>query len=340
MTNKHKKVSNVQIGDNMRREIIKQLYTLTPLELKQKKTGQFIEDLPSKALSTPTLQTRTLNNYFFQNRDIYLSKHNRFAPYPLHTHTFLELNYMLRGSANQIINGKKVHLKQGDLLLLDVGTSHQIAQLNENDILINILFRDNNISLDLLKDVKGRNNVLFDFLLKKDSQQNFLIFDTHKSYKLGQTLEAIIEEYYENQEFSELVIKSYLNILFTLLIRNFQIHTTSKEDVNQQLVLKLLRDISQEYATISLQTLAERYAYNRNYLSNIFKQEVGQTFSTVLTRQRIMQAHNLLLTSDLPITAIMSQVGLSNKSFFYRKYEEIYQTTPQRSRQQQDAQLF
>lgn len=63
-----------------------------------------------------------LNDYFFKNKDIYISKHNRFADYPYHTHQFLELNYMYSGSSEQIIEGNKETLHEGELLLLDSGT--------------------------------------------------------------------------------------------------------------------------------------------------------------------------------------------------------------------------
>lgn len=43
---------------------------------------------------------------------IYASKHSRFSPYPVHSHCWVELNYMYSGSCIQKINGKKWNLKQ------------------------------------------------------------------------------------------------------------------------------------------------------------------------------------------------------------------------------------
>ena len=209
----------------MKKEIIRKLHELTPVEERQRKTGLFIEDMPAGALNMQEGHGRTLNNYFFRNREIYLSRHNRFAPYPLHRHTFLEINYMLRGSADQTVDGNLVHLDQGDLILLDVGTSHSISALGENDLLINILFRNTNISLDLLKELKGQGSVLFNFLLKEDerkSTRDFVVFRTDNNFRLRETLDDIIDEYFTNQQFSDLMLKSYLNILLAQLIRNYK----------------------------------------------------------------------------------------------------------------------
>lgn len=319
----------------MKKEIIRKLHELTPVEERQRKTGLFIEDMPAGALNMQEGHVRTLNNYFFRNREIYLSRHNRFAPYPLHRHTFLEINYMLRGSADQTVDGNLVHLDQGDLILLDVGTSHSISALGENDLLINILFRNTNISLDLLKELKGQGSVLFNFLLKEEDERkatrDFVVFRTDNNFRLRETLDDIIDEYFTNQQFSDLMLKSYLNILLAQLIRNYSVQIP-EDGATKQLVVDMLSDITNEYATVSLKELSERYCYNRNYLSNIFKKEVGITFSEVLNRQRITEAHRLLVTTGLPISDIMGEVGITNKSFFYRKYEEMYKITPGKSR--------
>ena len=319
----------------MKKEIIRKLHELTPVEERQRKTGLFIEDMPAGALNMQEGHGRTLNNYFFRNREIYLSRHNRFAPYPLHRHTFLEINYMLRGSADQTVDGNLVHLDQGDLILLDVGTSHSISALGENDLRINILFRNTNISLDLLKELKGQGSVLFNFLLKEEDERkatrDFVVFRTDNNFRLRETLDDIIDEYFTNQQFSDLMLKSYLNILLAQLIRNYSVQIP-EDGATKQLVVNMLSDITNEYATVSLKELSERYCYNRNYLSNIFKKEVGITFSEVLNRQRITEAHRLLVTTGLPISDIMGEVGITNKSFFYKKYEEMYKITPGKSR--------
>lgn len=327
----------------MKREIIRKLYELNPVEKIQRKTGRFIEDMPAGALSIQEGHGRTLNNYFFRNREIYLSRHNRFAPYPLHRHTFLEINYMLRGSADQTVDGNHVHLDQGDLILLDVGTSHSISALGENDLLVNILFRNTNISLDLLKELKGQGSVLFNFLLKEENERkgarDFVVFRTDNNFRLREILDDIIDEYFTSQQFSDLMLKSYLNILLAQLIRNYNVQIPEDGGTNR-LVVNMLSDITNEYATVSLKELSERYCYNRNYLSNIFRREVGRTFSEVLNMQRITEAHRLLVTTGLPVSDIMEEVGIGNKSFFYKKYEEMYKITPGKFRKNREYDFF
>lgn len=135
----------------------KKLFRLNSKEKIQKSTGTFVPDLPNGSFLKENGSMELLNDYFFKNKDIYISKHNRFADYPYHTHQFLELNYMYSGSSEQVIEGNKETLHEGELLLLDSGCHHSIKATGEKDILINILFRDQQISLEWLTSIKKKN---------------------------------------------------------------------------------------------------------------------------------------------------------------------------------------
>lgn len=150
--------------------VLNQLMKPSQIEKTQLKNYEFYNDIPLAAYDNSLTQARktlVLNDYFFKNKTIYISKHNRYAPYPKHTHTFLEMNYMLRGEADEVVQGQSVHLKTGDLLLLDVGCEHAIGYLGTNDLLINILFQDRDINLDLLSSLRKSQSVLYEFLLNR-----------------------------------------------------------------------------------------------------------------------------------------------------------------------------
>jgi AraC-like DNA-binding protein len=324
----------------MNQRVLNMLYTLNSLEKKQQKDAHYLEDLPAKAINNKLLQKKeikVINNYFFRNKDIYVSKHNRFAAYPLHSHTFLEINYMLEGKANQIVNGKEITLHRGDLLLLDVGAEHSIDVLGENDLLINILFRNTNINIDFLKDLRRSRSVLYDFLLKSpikaNEKQNYLIFRTAKNQKIAQIMDEMIEEYFLKKEFSDTIIKSYLHILVTNLVRDYQIIDQQPQSKTRKIVIEILDEIDKDFNSITLQKIAGKYGYNKNYLSNLFKKEVGKSFSEVVIQKKMTQAHTLIMSTSLPISKIVEAVGISNKSFFYKKYYEFYKEKPLADRQ-------
>ena len=187
----------------MNTRILNALKQTTLIEEKQKASHCFVEDMPPYAINQELSlkeHGRVLSNYFFKNKDIYISRHNRYADYPTHTHTFLEMNYMLQGHATEIVDDKKITLNIGDLLLLDEGSTHSIKALGDNDLLINILFRTKNISINLLNDLRRSNNIFYDFLLSQviedsNHKRDYLVFTKKRNTEVQETLDRIIDEY-------------------------------------------------------------------------------------------------------------------------------------------------
>lgn len=301
------------------------------IEIEQKKTNHHVDDLPNSAVNRQEQNGQVLNDYFFRNRDVYISKHSRFADYPEHAHQFLEMNYMLSGTCNQVVDGQPVHLNQGDLLLIDVGCPHSIKRLGENDILINLLFRDKNISINFLNDMSRTKSVLYEFLINRAAGENnsikYLVFGKNIDNDINKTMEDIITEYYSKREFSNTIIKSYLSILLAKLVRHYHVSPTSK-DPQQQIIIKILKDISENFKTLNLTKLAKKYGYNKNYLSNFIKKETGDTFSSLVMKQRLINAHTLITSTTMPISDIIDAIGMKNRTDFYKKYRDYYHNNP------------
>ena len=62
-------------------------------------------------------RTTTLTDSEYTN-DIAIRKHRRYGPMFFHNHTFVEINYVLSGSADNTINGKYIKMTEGDLCFI------------------------------------------------------------------------------------------------------------------------------------------------------------------------------------------------------------------------------
>ncbi|MFP4377399.1 MAG: helix-turn-helix transcriptional regulator, partial [Spirochaetales bacterium] len=79
---------------------------------------------------------------------------------------------------------------------------------------------------------------------------------------------------------------------------------------------------------IGLDTICELVFMNKSYLSRLFKQEVGETFSEYLMRRRVEKAKRLLQSSERSIDEITEAIGLENVNHFYRIFKKVTGTTP------------
>ena len=65
--------------------------------------------------------------------------HTRFVYFPSHRHNYVEVLYVCEGSLTNIIDGKQVVVRKGELLFLNQFTRHEILPAGENDIAINFM---------------------------------------------------------------------------------------------------------------------------------------------------------------------------------------------------------
>lgn len=316
--------------------LLKILKNETVIEKEQRENRVFVPDFEDVENPTPPYAPKLRSNLFFKNKDVYISKHNRFAPYPEHSHEFIELNYQLNGTSEQIINGKKHVLRAGDLLLLDMGSVHSITSLGKDDILLNILFSNKMISLDWLREVSTTDSILYRILLTTNSvteaTTNFLIFRDNNETHLQKILEQMIREYVFSQPFSNQIISNYLPILLYELSRQFPIDYNLFNTSTDDPFIQVLEIIDTEFEYITLDEISNRLSYNKNYLSNLIKDKSGSTFTQLLNEKKLMKAQLLIESTEMPINMIASIVGFSNNTYFYKKYKEFFKVLPSEHR--------
>ena len=324
-------------------QILEHLKTIDAVEEQQRVTGCLISEFPEvkSYLKHNTGVLKLSGPLSRDNRDMVIKKHNRFAPYPSHTHEFMELNYMMSGSCKQIINGKEVELKKHQILIMDSNSTHELMPLGEDDILINIYLRTADIKIDVLKKIATpTGGPTYDFLMNsilgKDYRKSYLILDIHEDRPIQITLEQMIWESLSVQHLTAETLSAYFHLLFLQLSRLYhqQIAQVYGMVPKANIVLRILQEIEQNYKDITLSSLAEKLGYNKNYLSDLIKHEIGRTFKDLVTASRLQEARRLLGSTKLSIEQISTYSGFSNKTQFYKKFNEYYNMSPGMVREQ------
>lgn len=79
---------------------------------------------------------------------------------------------------------------------------------------------------------------------------------------------------------------------------------------------------------ITLSTIASNIAVSAQYLSTLFKQEVGTSLTEFISKKRMDQAAYFLKESTLSISEISTQVGYSDLNYFSKVFKKYYKVTP------------
>lgn len=87
------------------------------------------------------------------------------------------------------------------------------------------------------------------------------------------------------------------------------------------------------YKKISVQSIAEHFNYNGNYLNNLFKQETGVTLLEYITKVRIETAKKLLVEEpDMKIYEICETVGYQHETYFRNLFKRYTGFSPKEYR--------
>ena len=77
-----------------------------------------------------------------------------------------------------------------------------------------------------------------------------------------------------------------------------------------------------------LQTLAERFYVNKNYLSTMFRRETGIYYKDFVSQFRIERAKLLLLSTDLKVCDIAERMNFSDPEYFSRVFKNQVGISP------------
>ena len=95
------------------------------------------------------------------------------------------------------------------------------------------------------------------------------------------------------------------------------------DSTNSMPVRTVKQLISKNFAnTISLDDLAKEVNLSPPYLSELFKNETGETISNYIQRTRIEMAQHLLLTTMMNVTEVADAVGYADAKYFSRVFRK------------------
>ena len=169
------------------------------IETLQREQGMNINDLNlAYHLQTPPKIHR---GDLFQQGNIHISKHRRYAEVPEHTHDFVEINYMYNGTCLQIINGERIEMEESDVVIIDKEATQRIEYTGQEDILINILLKEETLSTEILNHLASTNNLLSSFLInaskEKGEHTQFIHFRGGKTSRLTHLIENMLLIYFD-----------------------------------------------------------------------------------------------------------------------------------------------
>ncbi|AIQ13306.1 response regulator transcription factor [Paenibacillus durus] len=117
---------------------------------------------------------------------------------------------------------------------------------------------------------------------------------------------------------------------FVEILKGFMmIMQTSRRKKHAEVIEKCVNYIEEHYTMdISLEHAANLLYFSPNYLSMIFKNYLGVSFTKYLSDIRLEKAVQLLRAGDMKVYEIAGKVGFKDEKYFYRVFKAKYGLTP------------
>ena len=257
--------------------------------------------------------------------------HTRFIHFPAHRHNFIEVLYVCQGQLTNVIGGREVVIRKGELLFLNQFTRHEILPAGKDDIAINFMILPE--FFDVAYTMAGNNNVLADFLvnvLRQDEERGeYLHFRVSEVLQIQNLLENMIYSLVTGNGDQNRINQTTMGLIFLYLLESVQyVEMRVPNQYENMISMTTLDYIEQQYRTATLTELCAKLNLPMHVLSKMIKKNTGFNFKELLQRKRLNKAVELMCETDLPVSDIIAAVGYENGSYFHRVFKERYHMTP------------
>jgi AraC-like DNA-binding protein len=248
-----------------------------------------------------------------------------------HTHDFIELEIIIDGSADHIVDGKKYEIKKGDVLVMMPSFVHELQNVHNIE---HYNFKFDLEKLLLLKtDVENLSGFksLFIFQPSYKYQRDYIghmLLDKEQFSNVKMFCELILKEWTCKKGGYKWVIKSYFLSLITYLSRNFSPNIPDNLPNSNDIVKTVTfmhENLSQK---ITLSMLSKMVCISERQYTRIFNKAYGISPIEYLINCRLTLACRIMKNSNKSLTEISTICGFGDKVHFSRLFKKRYNITP------------
>lgn len=267
-------------------------------------------------------------DFMKHSKSMHLFKETMSGSEPLHTHSFIEIVYVLKGEATHIINGNSYTLHHGDTVFMNYGCAHSFVA-NDGYTYVNILF-----SPEMVRDGIITPSNAFSLLsltafndMRSDTEFGKITFFGAERTMIEDIISAMLSEYSAKNSRWETVLSNYLNTFFVFMLRKTEKGIEDKElnDMWHELSEYIDSHFEQR---LTLSSLAEKCFYNPSYFSRVFKENFGVSLKEYITRKRLDYAIKLLSTTELSIDKVSELSGFTDRNSCTHAFSKYLNSNP------------
>lgn len=266
--------------------------------------------------------------------------HDRFSTPNYHSHRFMEINYILDGNFVNTIEGQEITMHKGDICVLPPLVFHSMdlverdIEKRKNSYVIHLFINTEAIS-EFFPCTQNESFARFiNGIVKGESHRKFAFFqcsDPNVSEWIAKLLYFSTQRFSSTKSNEERELSHHLAHAFIAEMLNperYSLSFSTSFTGNSSSTNDIIGYISENYRTVTLEDVAEKFNYSFTYASKLIKQRTGFGFSKMLSDIRLEKACYLLNSTDCTVQDIAARCGYNNIEHFHRSFKTKYSITP------------
>lgn len=232
----------------------------------------------------------------------------------------VEAVFVISGWLNVLVDEKKYHLNQGEMIFISSGVAHAFLEEGEGSVVEVIKFVQSNLCNQSF--YKNNNEAIIQLY-----NQVFMVKKT--AHIQGILTKIICSDYGEVEEC--FIAAKLLELSVYLLKHNEVIFnaTNAKRIETTQYLDSIFYFIEANFHhKISLTMIAEHIGITETYCSKYIKKKTGITFIEYLTNVRVSKVEEYLIETDKCVTEIAYLTGFSSIQTFNRVFKKLIGKSP------------
>lgn len=279
------------------------------------------------------------HDYFKNGEQVYIHIDNGDSKYTgvMHKHNFIEIVYVISGSARHYMGDYIYEVHKGDLVIVNYGTAHTFIPLADSaehfstyDLLFTTeLFEITGIGKYDFSSLAS-SYLFYSMFSDSETLRNSINLIRSSSKEFSDIFSRIYFEYSNRQNGFMSMIRAYLIELITLIFREIDkksIAGTNREQ--REVVNKAIDYMKQHYNTrINLDSIVSDIFLSKDYFRQLFKKTTGMSVTDFIQQTRVDEACRLLMSTGRTVYDIAGDCGFTDIKFFYKTFKKITGKTP------------
>jgi len=252
-----------------------------------------------------------LDNSYLNGSEIYFVRSKIDAFYPLHFHEFYEIELPISGEGYELINSNKYEIKTNQLFIFHQTDYHEIYA-TKPITMYNIAFSPQSLEERIMT------------IFLEHNGEIVITLSEEKLAYITDIIKLIEKTFYSSSVNKDIILSNLLN---AFLLSSME--ENNKINFSNSITLDILKYIHNNFSkNPSLQDLSDFCGYQKNYLCDYFKKNIGETYNDYLTKVKIEHSKKLLKTTNKFIKEIAIESGFNSVNNYIRNFKAVTKQTP------------